>query len=119
MCQIQAGKLRTSARRPPPGRAIPISPQPPLTAAAAAARAAEEEQAWEDLNEPEPVTKQSFVDVSLPFPRRVGRLSFCAHALAASSAPDPRVSRLGCAVVQFIAGDRSARRASRRRRVPG
>ena len=42
---------------------------PPLTAAAAAtARAAEGEQVWEDLNEPEPVTKQSFVDVSFAFP---------------------------------------------------
>ena len=41
---------------------------PPLTAAAAAAaRAAEGEQVWEDLNEPEPVTKQSFVDVSFVF----------------------------------------------------
>eukprot|EP01046_Picozoa_sp_COSAG06_P083070 COSAG06_NODE_30011_length_546_cov_1.241611_1_plen_135_part_01 len=38
---------------------------PPLAAAAAAARAAEGEQVWEDLNEPEPVTKQSFVDVSV------------------------------------------------------
>ena len=40
---------------------------PPLTAAAAAARAAEGEQVWEDLNEPEPVTKQSFLDVSFVF----------------------------------------------------
>eukprot|EP01046_Picozoa_sp_COSAG06_P019847 COSAG06_NODE_1429_length_9481_cov_30.750986_9_plen_90_part_00 len=54
-------------QRPPPGRAIPIRPQPPLTAAAAAARAAEGEKVWEDLNEPEPVTKQSFVDVSFVF----------------------------------------------------
>jgi hypothetical protein len=66
---------------PPPFATTGMQPQqppapsqeegvPPLTAAAAAARAAEGEQVWEDLNEPEPVTKQSFVDVSLPFLRR-------------------------------------------------
>ena len=53
---------------------------PPLTAAAAAARAAEGEQVWEDLNEPEPVTKQSFVDVSVPFLRRWAAVFLCARA---------------------------------------
>ena len=52
----------------------------PLTAAAAAARAAEGEKVWEDLNEPDPVTKQSFVDVSLPFLRRWAAVLLCLRA---------------------------------------
>ena len=53
---------------------------PPLTTAAAAARAAEGEKVWEDLNEPDPVTKQSFVDVSLPFLRRWAAVLLCLRA---------------------------------------